>query len=401
MKKKIFLIILFIIVVIPFNANAKSLNDLYNELSTLQQKYNKASNSKKLTQSEIDSLTREINAINSSIATAQKDITQAQKDIETSYKKIDEKKQETNELLKYLQLSANSNTYLEYLFDAKDYTDFIYRYAIVSQMSGYNNKLMDELNAMINDLEVKKKKLAETEKKLESQRKTVNEKRDVLRVNLAELTEEGTTIEEDIAYLKKNIKYYEGYKCSKTEDVNACVTRVKQAEARKKRSASGTSQPRATGWTYPLQRGCVSSEFTSFRTDWGYGSAHYGIDLACNAEGTSVYAAAAGTVDRIVNYSSCGGNMVFIYHNVNGVNYTSVYMHLLSINVSEKQVVSPNTVIGRVGGGSTASYDRCTAGAHLHFGLASGHVSVGFNAYAFNPRNVFTFPALYGGYFYR
>lgn len=384
----------------PFNVSAKSLNDLYNELSALQEKANKANNNKKLTQGEIDSLTKEINEINASIASAQTEITQAQKDIEASYKKIDDKKKETNELLKYLQLSSSGNTYLEYLFDAEDYTDFIYRYAIVSQMSGYNNKLMDELNALISDLESKKQKLAEKEKSLESQRNSVNEKRDVLRTNLAELTEEGTTIEEDINYLKKNIKYYEGYKCSKTEDVDACVTRVKQAEARKKAS-TGTSQPRATGWTYPLQRGCVSSEFTTYRTDWGVGSAHYGIDLACNSEGTSVYAAAAGTVDRIVNYSSCGGNMVFIYHTVNGVNYTSVYMHLLSISVSEKQVVNENTVIGRVGGGSTASYDRCTAGAHLHFGLASGHVSVGFNAYAFNPRNVFTFPAMYGGYFSR
>ena len=401
MKKKIILILLFVIAFIPVSVSAQSLNDMYNELSKLEAKLNKSSNNKKLTQAEIDTLTKEINEINSSIASAQKEITQAQKDIEESYKKIDEKKNETNELLKFLQLSSNGNTYLEYLFDAEDYTEFIYRYAIVSQMSGYNNQLMEELNALIKDLEEKKQALADKEKQLESQRQSVNEKRDVLRTNLAELTEEGTTIEEDIAYLKKNIKYYEGYKCSKTEDVNACVTRVKQEEARRQQASSGVTQPKATGWSYPLQRGCVSSEFTTYRTDWGYGSAHYGIDLACNAEGTSVYAAAAGIVDRIVNYSSCGGNMVFIYHTVNGVNYTSVYMHLLSISVSEKQVVDENTVIGRVGGGSTASYDRCTSGAHLHFGLASGHVSVGFNAYAFNPRNVFSFPALYGGYFSR
>lgn len=376
---------------IPFNVNAKSLNDMYNELSALQEKYSKASNNKKLTQGEIDTLTKEINEINASITSAQKEITQAQKEIEDSYKKIDDKKAETNELLKFLQLSSSGNSYLEYLFDAKDYTDFIYRYAIVSQMSGYNNKLMEELNELITDLEAKKQTLAEKEKSLETKRNSVNEKRDILRTNLAELTEEGTSIEEDIAYLKKNIKYYEGYKCSKTEDVDSCVARAKQ------KKAVATTK----GWSYPLQSGCVSSEFTTYRTDWGVGSAHYGIDLACNPEGTSVYAAANGTVDRIVNYSSCGGNMVFIFHNVNGVNYTSVYMHLLSINVSEKQEVTTNTVIGRIGGGSTASYDSCTAGAHLHFGLASGHVSVGFNAYAFNPRNIFSFPALYGGYFSR
>ena len=70
-------------------------------------------------------------------------------------------------------------------------------------------------------------------------------------------------------------------------------------------------------------------------------------------------------------------------------------MHLLSVNVSVNQTVDPNTVIGKVGGGSTASsnggYDNCTTGAHLHFGMANGWHSVGFNSYSFNPRNKFNF----------
>ena len=84
--------------------------------------------------------------------------------------------------------------------------------------------------------------------------------------------------------------------------------------------------------------------------------------------------------------------------------YTTVYMHLLTISVSEGQTVTPQTKIGGVGGGSTRSYDSCTGGTHLHFGIAYGHNAYGFNNYSFNPRNIYNFPALIyngGGYFSR
>ena len=387
MKKKLVLFVTLMFIFIP-TTHAQTLNDLYNKLASLEEKYASSNNSKKLTESEINEISRQINDINASIASAQSDISKAQKDIQDSYVKIEEKKQETDELLKFLQVSSGGNAYLEYLFDADNYTDFIYRYAIVSQMSGYNNKLMEELETLINDLEEKKKVLAQKEESLQAQRDEVSNKRDVLRANLSELTTEGTTIEQDIADLKKDIEYYTSLGCSRNQDLSSCV-----------------KQPSASGWTYPLHSGCVSSEYTSYRLDWGVGSEHHGIDLACNPEGTNVYATAAGTVARIVDYSTCGGKMVYVYHRVNGVEYTSVYMHLLSINVGYGQTVNENTVIGKVGGGSTASvnggYDRCTTGAHLHFGLASGHVAYSFNSYSFNPRDIFTFPQIGGGYFYR
>ena len=42
------------------------------------------------------------------------------------------KKKETDQMLLYLQLkNATGNSMLEYIFQAKDYTDFIYRYSII------------------------------------------------------------------------------------------------------------------------------------------------------------------------------------------------------------------------------------------------------------------------------
>ena len=292
--------------------------------------------------------------------------------------------------MKFLQITSGGNVYLEYLFEAESYTDFIYRYSIVTQMSGYNNKLMEELETLIAELNTKKQTLSDKQKDLESQRKTLNDKQTTLRANISELEVEGTTIEEDIADMKKQIQVYEAQGCSRYQDITTC---------------QATSVPTADGWNYPLLWGCVTSEYTTYREDWNPGSEHHGIDLSCVAEGTNVYATAEGMVARVVYGSTCGGNMVYVYHNVNGKAYTSVYMHLLSISVSNGQIVFPSTVIGRMGGGSTSTahggYDRCTTGAHLHFGLAEGHNAYSFNSYSFNPRNIFYFPQIYGGYFSR
>lgn len=392
----IMLLFLFLIISIPYGfVEAKSLNDYYNELSKLQKQKEEADRNKDLTDAEITTLTDEVNTIVSNVNQIKNDIKQAEDDIADSQKKIEEKKDETNELLKFLQISSGENVYLEYIFEADSYTDFIYRYSVVSQLAEYNNNLMEELRNLIVTLESKKEELATKRSSLEAKSNELNTKIATLRVNLANYKEEGTTIEEDIRDLKDQIEKYEDMGCSKNEDVTACVERLSNSDI----------PINATGWNYPLTWGCVTSEYTGYeiRPDW-IGGGHHGIDLDCVNEGTNVYAAANGIVARVVYYSSCGGNMVWVYHNVNGVPYTTVYMHLLNISVSPNQIVSPQTKIGEVGGGSTASYDDCTGGTHLHFGMAYGHNAFNFNSNSFNPRNIYNFPALVysgGGYFSR
>ena len=394
MKKKIITIFLLLMIIIPiYKVDAKTLGDLRNELSALEKKYAEANNKKNMTSSEINNLTNEINSITSRITETKNEIKNTEDEIKENEDTIEKKRVETDELLKFLQVSSGENVYLEYLFEADSYTDFIYRYAVVSQLTEYNNNLMKELNELVNSLNIKKNELASKKDNLEKSSSELQSKMVVLRANLSSYQEEGTTIEEDIADMKKEIKRLVDKGCKDNENITTCGIK--------------NTMVNATGWNYPLAWGCVTSEYVGYgqRTDWsGSVSGHHGIDLDCVSEGTTVYAAANGTVARVVYRSSCGGNMVFVYHSVNGTPYTTVYMHLLSISVSEGQAVTPTTKIGEVGGGSTASYDRCTGGTHLHFGLAYGHNAYSFNSHSFNPRNIYNFPALVysgGGYFKR
>lgn len=396
MKKITYLIVVvfLLVLIIPSKIEAKTLQDMYDQLADLQTKYNNNKNSKNLTQSQINQLNGEITTISATIEKTRKEIKQAEIDIENSKTKIADKKVETDGLIQFLQVSNGGNIYLEYLFDAENYTDFIYRYEVVKQLTNYNSDLIDELEALILDLQAKEKELSEKTVKLENDRQELTKKVNTLSYSLANFESEGVDIEEDIADLKKVIKVYEDMGCSRNQDITTCAASIN-----------------AFGWKYPMVKGCVTSEYTGFnqRLDYSGGGGHHAIDLDCVGEGTNVYAAADGTIARIAFYD-CGGNAVYITHTVNGKKYTSVYMHLLRVasGMYVGKVVTDQTVIGYVGGWSTSTanggYDRCTTGAHLHFGIAEGHNAWDFNSYSINPREIFSFPSLIyngGGYFYR
>ena len=350
---------------------------------------------------QINTLNNEISAISASIEQTRKDIKQAEEDIEESKKKIEEKKVETDGLIQFLQVSNGGNIYLEYLFDAENYTDFIYRYEVVKQLTNYNSELIDEFEQLILDLQKKEEELAKKQVKLETERKELTKKVSSLTSNLSGFLAEGVDLKTDVENLKKDVATYEEYYkrngCEATIDINNCI---------------GNGTINAYGWKFPLAYGCVTSEYTGYnrRTDWSGGGGHHAIDLDCVGEGAKVYAAAAGTISRIAFFGSCGGNTVYISHLVNGKRYTTQYMHLLRVEngMYVGKVVTDNTIIGYMGGYSTSTahggYDRCSTGAHLHFGVAEGYSAYDFNSHSINPREIFSFPKLVyngGGYFRR
>ena len=398
--KKIVVFAFLLLLIAPNCVSAKTLNDLYNELAKLQTEYNTNKNNKNLTEAQITQINNDIGKLNVSITNIRAEIKQTEKDIESSKVQIADKKVETDGLIQFLQISNGGNIYLEYLFDAENYTDFIYRYEVVKQLSNYNNDLIGELEDLIIELNEKEKKLEVQNVELEKERSQLGTKLTTLKMNLSSYQTEGADIEDDIKKLKEDIKSYEDRGCAKDQDLNSCTAMVN-----------------AKGWKYPLAKGCVTSEYTGDkpRPDANGGN-HTGIDLGCAYEGTPVYAAADGIVARVIERAKCGGNMIYIKHIVNGKEYTTSYFHLLKfangINAKTRNMpVTTNTIIGYVGGYSTskkyggaAGYDGCSFGAHLHFGIAEGNQTSSnyyFDIYSINPREIFSFPKIGGGYFYR
>ncbi len=380
MSKRVFKILFafFCVFFLCINANAKSLKELREELARDEANQAALIARQKAVQKEIAALNSEIAEINKKITENEKKIQESKDKIKELQKDIDEKQKEIDNLLSFLQISNKDNVYLEYVFEAKTFTDFIYRSAIVEELTQYNDELIDYMYKLIEENKQLQKDL---EKKIKESEDDVDSMQSVLKkhnLTMSDLAEHQVDIKADIKARKVEIAAYEQlYKqagCAEDLDVSKCV-RV----------------PPANTLVRPLNKGTITSLYGyRYHPTLHYYRLHNGIDIGGNKMGTNVYACATGRVSKIVNKSSCGGNMVYIEHTIKGKNLRTVYMHLHTIKVRVNDIVNFNTVIGTVGGGE--SYDNCSTGPHLHLGVMNGWSGSTY----YNPRNYVDLPGLGG-----
>lgn len=93
---------------------------------------------------------------------------------------------------------------------------------------------------------------------------------------------------------------------------------------------------------------------------------HKGIDLAA-PEGTPVYAIKDGNVAVKIHDDTTFGNYIILTHDKGKT--TSVYAHLLSMNVEKDEFIKKGKIIGYVGKTGMAT------GSHLHFEIRTGGVA--------------------------
>ena len=366
--KKIFslfmiMAVLFVSTISPIPVQAadkepETLGDLKAQLADLKKQKAENDAAKQSTKDEIKKKEEAVKQAERDISQAQSDIEQAEEEIEESNQKIADLKIQTENVLKVLQQLQSENVYLKYLSDSSSITELIMRISAVEQITDSNQKNLEELEALI-------KKNEQLQKDLEEKQKTLSSKIDSYQKAITKLNGNLETYDKYALDIDTQVKTMQ-------EQVDAYTKLCKESSnsylGDKEKLSDCTSVPYNAGWLKPLNKGTVTS-LEGYRVDPITGrkySFHSGIDIGKNAEGTSVYAAAAGVVSGIVNRYKCGGNMVYITVTVGGVKYTTYYYHLLQIKVK----------VGTVGGGpSTWSYDGCSTGAHLHFGVAKGHYS--------------------------
>ncbi len=385
-KKSLMIILIFTLLFISLpRVEAKTLRDLKNELATMKEKKANNENEKKLTQEELNQVNRNIESVSKKITESENTIEKLNKEIADLNEQAKQRELEIKEIMHFLQIANGESAYLEYIFGAKDITDFIYRSAISGQLVNYNDELIEEYNATIKKNEAKQKDLKQELVNLDTKQKELQVSLSRLGNELASMADISMTIDEEIAAQEKQINYYEKtLQCKLDDDIRNCGT-----------------IPYTGSLIRPLTSGRITSVFgyRCYTRNNGsyYCGYHNGIDLA--GGGTQVYAAGPGTVSSLMWHQSCGGNKVFIHHNVGGNYYTTGYYHLKSINVKVGDYVDQNTVIGIMGGDpSTWWYDKCTTGQHLHFSVATGLYMKDYTSWStyeahnINPASVVNFP---------
>ena len=362
MKKILIGLIALSFVFMPFSVSAKTIKDYRNELASLKKEKEEAEKNKEETQKKINEVNKEIERISNEMDKKTKEKETTEKEIKELEEKIVEKDKQIKELMSFYQISNSENFYLKYIFGAESFTDFIYRFSVIEQLTARNDELVDEMNGLVKENEEKVKKLEQEKKDLKELDKQVREKLSKYASQATKYNETSMDIDTQIRKVEEKIEYYKNQGCSENENLNTCMT------------------------TIPYD---------------------YGFNIGGNKEGTPVYAAAAGKVVDVMKKYYCGGNIVTINHVIDGKNYTTRYWHLLKIYVNEGDIVDKGDKIGAVGGGSTSyrngGYDTCTTGTHLHFEMATGHYyGTGSDSYSswstytkkvFDPRDMVYFPA--------
>jgi murein DD-endopeptidase MepM/ murein hydrolase activator NlpD len=375
MKKIINIVLMFSLIIpmlfVPEVASAKTLRDLINELNQMETELKETKNQKKLTEKQISTIHATINSITKEVASAQVKIDELSNEIIVLNDNINSKDREIKDIINFIQVSNGENAYLEYAFGAKSFTDFIYRMAVSEQLAKYNQSLITEFNDMIT-------KNNETVDALNRKTVELNQKQGQLSVEmkklgsqLSDLIDVNVTIEEEIELQRDAIKLYQSLDCGLDEDIKVC---------------GRNKLPPDTKFFRPTESGRVTSEFgMRFHPTKKTWKLHAGTDFGALAYGTNipVYSAAKGMVIAVSRQTSCGGNVVYIHHNVNGKYYTTMYAHLQKILVNPKDVVTTTTQIGVMGGSPALTpWDKCTTGLHLHFQISEGLYLKDYQAYS-------------------
>lgn len=371
-------------------SKARTLRELRAELASWKKEQAANESKKTATKNEISSAKASVSSKQTEISNNQQKIASSLAESEQLGKDIENGKTELEKIVKNYQVSKGDNVYLEYIFKATSYEDLIYRYAVMEQLMDYQKNKIDEWKGKIEyntqlkiDLENREVELSNQIDSLANDIKSLNNK-------LSDYLDVTMDIKDEIASTQELINYYEKIGCKEDEDLEKCV------------SVKGD-----TGFLRPLNRGTTTSYF-GYRTHPVTGvknKFHSGIDIGGNKEGTNVYSVANGMVSKIVRKASCGGNQVYIQHLINGKQYTSCYMHLLTIKVNVGDKVTNQTIVGTVGGGSGTPWDSCSTGAHLHFGLGTGWYGTTYTSYSkwvanlVDPKGYLKFPDL-RKYFY-
>ena len=353
MKRKFIVIVLLLsFAIYPFTVQAKTIKQFEQEVANYTAQLEEKKSKIAKNDAEVEQIKKKIKQIEGQISAAEAEIKRLQDEIDASNKEIEKKSAESKKVMEYYQIANGENLYLEYVFGAETITDMIYRMSIIEQLTEYNDKIMKELQDLIDSNNKKKEEQNKKKAELKKLEEDLESEKERINADTKSIKETMPGIEDQIKSAKQQIADLKKMGCGENEEKDACVTRYWA-----KQSASGGSLPSTNGFYRPMEYGYV--------TQW-YGGigGHMGVDLSSSNKSITIYPIASGQVSAKY-YDAYGALVIKIRHNVGGKIIYSTYAHLRSWSVNVNQIVTENTPIGQMG--STG----WSTGPHLHLEITS------------------------------
>lgn len=304
--------------------------------------------------------------LNNSVEILNADITKLEEEIATTQaelivaESVKEKQYYTmKKRIQYMYEKGNKN-YIELLFTAGSFSDFLNTAEFVNKISKYDREMLNSYMDTVKDIE-------EKEAKLLSQEEELNKKHEALTVQLEEVENEMEQKQDainmytaDINNKEAAIKEYEAYIAEQkavVEALEAAILAEKKRLAEENKSAI-TYDGGQFAWPAPNYTRISDEYGERIHPILGTKQFHNGLDMAAPG-GSPILAAYDGEVVA-ADYSATMGNYVMINH---GDGLITIYMHASALEVSKGQVVVRGEEIAKVG-----TTGRST-GNHLHFSV--------------------------------
>ncbi|MDW7615256.1 peptidoglycan DD-metalloendopeptidase family protein [Peribacillus simplex] len=393
-----------------------NISDTEKKIDNLQDKQMTAEEQIEAIEAKIAESSKKIDAKNAEITETKKEIEALKEEIKVLKERIAKRNVVLKERALSFQETGGDVNYLEVLFGSSSFGDLVDRVGAVATIAEADRDILKQHELDKKDLEEKQNavetKLASLQVakaellEIQMQQKQQKQEKDALVKKLKKQTQEHEDVKmgleeekENLAAQEKAIKSAINLEHQRLAELEAARKKAaaeaqKRAEQEAAQAASRASESKkqstssessaksnsssSTSSSPSLSSSNVSqvpavSSGTFTRPSAGYVSSrmgerwnkqHAGIDIA--ASGTvPVVAAADGVVSRSY-LSSTYGNVVFVTHSIGGQQWTTVYAHLRSRQVSEGSVVAKGQQIGIMG--STGH----STGQHLHFELHKG-----------------------------
>lgn len=378
MKKKIFSIILIILILQYFcvfvfandsitneitnNTTNSITDDLEKQKEDVENKIEEANTQLEYVQGELSNTMLKVQETEDKILKYQKEVDELGEKMETLQKSIDEStaklqiasqnyEEKSDLLAKRLvaMYEAGDTQYLDVLLKSNSITEFISRYYIIQEVAEYDSILINELEQEKNNIETTKQKLE-------------NEQAEI---KIIKAKNEQTTIV--LSNMKTLQKSYISKLSENEKKLQKQITEYKNDQAEIERQillATNVIDPdiQYTGgemlWPVAISGTVVTSDYgTREHPIQGVVKEHTGIDIGNTPTGSPVVAAADGVV-TYAGWLGGYGNCVMINH---GEGVVTLYGHGNKILTSVNKKVKQGETIMEVG--STGN----STGPHLHF----------------------------------
>lgn len=331
------------------------LSTLYKKVDLMKDKINNLQSEANTLQANIDSVQAQINATEAEIDETQRKIDEKQAAFDKTYNEYCQR-------LRAMYISGSVSN-LEVLLTSKDLSSILTRSQMIKSVSEQDSdtldflmKQMEEIEKEKHSLEEKKIKLDEDKKKLEEDKKELDSRiaevktaKSELDSQVAECNSLMAKIARDSSEYKEAIENDEAKKAAVQRQLDQAYANASHGTG----SISGSTGSGSGQLGYPSAYRTISAGYPYYSS----GGWHGGVDFPCPS-GTTIVAAASGTVITALNLDYSYGHYIIIDH---GNGLSTLYAHNTTLYVSVGQKVSKGQAIAE--SGSTGN----STGPHCHF----------------------------------